>query len=86
MTRPAKKTRANCPLTSERILEIVGWLGPERVQEIINTGASERELVEAKILAQQQDATYTEKSGVRTAVVHRLYDILRADLVDPHEL
>lgn len=74
------------PLTSERIVQIVGRLGRERVLQIINTGASERELIEAKILAQQQDTAYIEKPGVRTRVVHRLYDILRTDLIDPHEL
>jgi hypothetical protein len=72
-------------LSRERIIEIVGKLGAERIVEIIDTGASERELVEAKMLALQQEMPSTEIPGVRVDVVHRLYDILRADLIDPNE-
>jgi len=73
------------PLSNERIEEIVGQLSAERILQIIDSGANERELVEARLLAQTQDARYTEKPGVRTAIVHQLYDILRADLIDRGE-
>lgn len=72
-------------LTSEKIVEIAGKLGPERIVQILDTGASEPELIEARLVAQSQEWRYTDKPGLRTEVVHALYDILRADLVDPHE-
>jgi len=72
-------------LTHEKIAEIVGELGPERIVQILDTGATERELIEARIVAQLQEWRYTDKPGLRTDIVHELYDILRTDLVDPHE-
>ena len=72
-------------LTHEKIAEIVGELGPERIVQILDTGATERELVEARFVAQQQEWVYTDKPDIRTEVVHRLYDILRADLIDQQE-
>jgi hypothetical protein len=72
-------------LTTERIVEIAGKLGPERIMEILDTGATERELIEARYVAQQQEWVYADRPGVRTEVVHRLYDVLRADLIDPQE-
>ena len=72
-------------LTHAKIAEIVGELGPERIVQILDTGATERELIEARIVAQQQEWRYADKPGLRTEIVHELYDILRTDLVDPHE-
>jgi hypothetical protein len=72
-------------LTSERIVEIAGRLGPERIVQILDTGATEPELVEARLVAQAQEWRYADKPGLRTEVVHQLYDILRADLIDPNE-
>ena len=72
-------------LTHAKIAEIVGELGPERIVQILDTGATERELVEARVVAQQQEWLYADKPGLRTEVVHQLYDILRADLADPRE-
>lgn len=75
----------NETLTKDRIAEIVGKLSAEHVVEILESDATPRELVEAKLLAQQQERPYTPKPGVRTEVVHQLYDILRADMIDPAE-
>ena len=72
-------------LTKEQIADTVGKLSAEHMVEILETGATLRELVEAKVLAQSQDQYYVEKPGVRSEVVHRLYDILRADMIDPYE-
>ena len=72
-------------LNHDRIAEIVGELGPERIVQILDTGATERELVEARYVAQQQEWVYADKPGIRTEVVHQLYDILRADLIDQQE-
>jgi hypothetical protein len=72
-------------LTAEKVSAIVGDLGAERLLEIIDTGATEQELLEAKVLALQGELPRTPREGVRTPVVHAVYDILRADMPDPRE-
>lgn len=72
-------------LTTEQVSAIVGNLGVERMLEIIDTGATEQELLEAKILALQGELPRTVRDDLRTPVIHALYDILRADMIDPHE-
>lgn len=72
-------------LTRERIVEIVGKLSAERIVEIMDTGANERELLEAKMLAVQQERPFTSAPGLRIEVLHQLYDILRADMIEPGE-
>ncbi len=73
-------------LTSDRIREMVGRLGDERVLQIIDTGATEEELLRAKALAVQENLLLAEESEMRTEVLHKLYDLLRSDLVEREEL
>lgn len=72
-------------MTPERIRQIVGRLSEDRVLQILDTGANEQELIRAKMLAVQQDLGPDEIGGLRTEVVHALYDILRADLIEREE-
>ena len=69
-------------LTTDRITDIVGRLSAERIVQILDIGASEKELLEAKIMAAQEDIEGAPRSDARVEVVHALYDILRADLVE----
>ena len=69
-------------LTTDRIMDIVGRLSAERIVQIIDTGATEKELLDAKIMAAQEDIEGALRSDDRVEVVHALYDILRADLVE----
>ena len=72
-------------LTHEKAVELVGRLGENRIAQIIATGASPAELMEAKILAMQDEYPGTDKEALRSEVVHRLYDLLRVDLPEPRE-
>ncbi len=72
-------------LTPDRIREMVGRLGDERILQIIDTGAIEAELLRAKALAVQENLLLGEEGEMRTEVLHKLYDILRADLVEHEE-
>lgn len=69
-------------LTKDRITEMVGHLSEERVVQIFDTGATETELLEAKLMAAQEDIEGAPRSEARMEVVHALYDILRADMTE----
>jgi hypothetical protein len=69
-------------LTTDAVTDIVGRLSAERILQIIDTGATEKELLEAKIMAAQDDIESALRSDDREEVVHALYDILRADLIE----
>ncbi len=69
-------------LTTDAVTDIVGRLSAERILQIIDTGATEKELLEAKIMAAQDDIEGALRSDDREEVVHALYDILRADLIE----
>lgn len=69
-------------LTAAQVIDTVGDLGAERVLQIIDTGATLQELVEARMLATQEEFPPGLAAGLRTEVVHALYDILRADLIE----
>ena len=72
-------------LTRDGIVDIVGRLSAERIVQIFDTGAREKELIEAKIMAAQGDIEGAPRGDVRMEVVHALYDILRADLAEREE-
>lgn len=72
-------------LTRDRITDIVGRLSEERIVQILDTGATETELLEAKLLASQQDLEGVVQSEARVEVLHALYDILRADIIEREE-
>jgi hypothetical protein len=69
-------------LTTDRVTDIVGRLSAERIVQILDTGATENELLEAKIMAGQDDIEGAPRSDDRVEMVHALYDILRADLIE----
>ena len=73
-------------LTRDRITEIVGRLSEERIVQILDTGATETELLEAKLMAAQEDLEGVAQSEARVEVLHELYDILRADIIEREEL
>lgn len=75
----------NSALSRDKVFEIVGNLGTERTLQIIDTGATERELLEAKILALQGELPHAPREDLRMPVVHQLYEILRADMIEPEE-
>jgi hypothetical protein len=72
-------------LTTDRITEMVGRLSEERIVQILDTGAIEIELLEAKLMAAQEDIEGAPRSEARMEVVHALYDILRADMTEREE-
>jgi len=69
-------------LSVDRIAGLVGRLSPERITQIRDTGATENEVLQAKIMAAQGDIEGMPRSDVRVEVVHALYDILRADMIE----
>lgn len=69
-------------LTADRIIDIVGQLSAERIVQVLDTDATEKELLEAKVMAAQEDIEGASRHDARVEVVHALYDILRADMVE----
>jgi hypothetical protein len=72
-------------LTSEQVIETVGHLDDERVLEVIDTGATLEELAKAMVLASQVSFPGVSGGNVRIDVVHSLYDILRAGMIEREE-
>lgn len=67
------------PLTHDQVVGIVGRLEDLRVAEIIETGASAAELVEARRWVAGDKRTLGDEQPLRPSIVSRLCDILRAD-------
>jgi hypothetical protein len=72
-------------LTTDKITEMVGRLSEERIVQILDTGATDTELLEAKLMAAQEDIEGAPRGEARMEVVHALYDILRADMTEREE-
>ena len=72
-------------LTRDKIIEIVGGLSEERIVQILDSGATEKELLESMLMASQEDVEGAPRSEARMEVVHALYDILRADTIEREE-
>lgn len=69
-------------MTREDAIAIVGDLGAERLTEIVDSGATAEELLEAKVMAVAGDQPRHPHESLRPEIVHRCYDILRADIVE----
>ncbi len=72
-------------LTQDKVTEIVGRLSEERIVQILDTGATETELLEAMLMAEQEDLEGVARSEARVEVLHALYDILRAGIIEREE-
>ena len=72
-------------LTQDKVTEIVGRLSEERIVQILDIGATETELLEAMLMAEQEDLEGVAQSEARVEVLHALYDILRADIIEREE-
>ena len=70
----------NTKLTRARVIEIVGPLDESLIAQVLDAEATPAELEMARVLAEKQDTSDLTGPSVRTPVVHRLYDILRAEL------
>jgi len=73
-------------ITREQIIHIVGTLDDARIVEIITSGATEPELLEAlEWVNQEDDYLGAEMKKALTGRVAQLYDILSADLPEEEE-
>jgi hypothetical protein len=66
-------------LNHDRVTEILGRYDDLRIAEIIGTGATAAEVVEAKRWAEGYKRTLGDDQPLRPAVVTRLCDILRSE-------
>lgn len=66
-------------LNHDRVTEILGSYDDLRIAEIIGTGATAAEVVEAKRWAEGYKRTLGDDQPLRPAVVTRLCDILRGE-------
>lgn len=66
-------------LTSDEVVDIVGNLDDLRIAEIIGTGATAAEVVEAKRWAAGYQRTIADHEDLRPSVVAKVTDLLRAD-------
>lgn len=69
-------------LTRQRVEEIMGRLDDLKLAEILDTGASPNELLEAKRWVAGYKRTVPEDLPLRPSVVDRLCDIIRMDEPD----
>lgn len=66
-------------LTRQQVTDILGRCDDSRVVEIIGTGATPAEVVEAKRWVAGYKRTLSDDQPLRPSVVTRLCDILRAE-------
>lgn len=69
-------------LTRQSVEEIMGRLDDLKLAEILGTGASTAELLEAKRWSAGDKRTIPDALPLRLAVIDRLCDILRTDEPD----
>ncbi len=72
-------------LIHDTVVKILGPLDDLRVAEIIGTGATEPELIEAKRWVAGYKRTLGDDEDLRPSVVTRVCDILRAEEPDWEE-
>lgn len=72
-------------LTREQVEDVLGRCEDQRVIEIIGTGATFAEVVEAKRWTSGYKRTLGDEGALRVSVVTRLCDILRTDEPDWQE-
>lgn len=73
-------------LTREQVTDILGRCDDMRVIEIIGTGATPAEVVEAKRWLAGYKRTLGDDQPLRASVVTKLYDILRAEEPEWYDL
>ncbi len=66
-------------LSHQQVIDILGHYDDIRVVEIIETGATAAELVEAKRWFAGDRRTLGEEQPLRPAIVNELYEILSAE-------
>lgn len=66
-------------LAHQQVIDILGHYDDIRVVEIIETGATEAELVEAKRWLAGERRTLGDTQPLRPAIVSELYEILSAE-------
>lgn len=66
-------------LTHQQVIDILGHYDDVRVVEIIETGATPAELVEAKRWLAGEQRTLGEDQPLRPAIVNELYEILSVE-------
>jgi hypothetical protein len=69
----------NTKLTRQQVEEVMGRLDDLKLAEIIETGASSPELVEARRWIEGYQRTVPDDLPLRPSVVDALCDILRSD-------
>lgn len=72
----------NTQLNRHRVEEIMGRLDDLKLAEILGTGASEPELLEAKRWTAGYVRTVPDDLPIRASVVNRLCEIIRMDEPD----
>lgn len=70
------------PLTRDQVIEICGRLDDMRIANIIATGASQKELTEARVWLGADDYMRSALQRTVTGRVARLVEILKADEVE----
>lgn len=70
-------------ITREEIRRILGPIDEDRIIAILDVGATAAEVEAAKTLADANQPPPGRDPVGRTAIVHRVYDLLRADLPEP---
>jgi hypothetical protein len=76
---------SHAPLNRTQVETIMGRLDDLKLAEILETGASEPELLEAKRWVSGYKRTVPEDLPLRPSVVDRLCDIIRMDEPDWYE-
>ncbi len=72
-------------VTRQEVIDIVGRISDPRIAEIIDTGASAAEVIEAFAWLSDDDHLGSDLEKSLSGVVERVYEILRADEPDWEE-
>ncbi len=67
-------------ITRMEIRQILGPIDEDRIVAVLDVGATATEVLEAKLLAEADQPPPGHHPEGRTAIVHRIYDILRAGM------
>lgn len=76
---------ANMQINRQQVEEIMGRLDDLKLAEILETGASAPELIEAKRWTAGYKRTVPDDLPLRASIVNRLCEILRMDEPDWYE-
>jgi hypothetical protein len=73
-------------LTRQQVTEVIGQADDEHLVEIIETGATLAELIEARLWMAGQRRTLGDQQPLRPTIVEEVYDILCAEDPDWDEV